>query len=69
MDVFMKAYTPRVVMGLVFAAVVWWTSRVGSDGHFPFYYYIIIILLFILHQVHLYMCVCVCILCVCIVCV
>lgn len=51
MDVFLKAYTPRVFMGVVFAAIVWWTGQFGKSGEFPFYYYIIVIGLFLIHQV------------------
>lgn len=51
LDVFTRAYIPRVLMGLLFAALVWWTARVGINGEFPFYYYIIIIGVFIVHQV------------------
>lgn len=50
-DVFMKAYIPRIFMGVIFAAIVWWTSRVGTDGQFPVYYYIILIIVFLIHQV------------------
>ena len=52
LDVFTKAYIPRVFIGLLFSALVWWTSRVGVDGEFPFYYYIILIGVFIVHQVY-----------------
>ena len=70
MNVFMKAYLPRILMSVVFAAVVWWTSRAGTDGQFPIYYYIILVVFFLFHQVlipactvnnNLYMCVCVCV--------
>ena len=48
----MKAYPFRLGMGLVFAAIVWWTAIVGDNGDFPFYYYIIILVAFALHQVY-----------------
>lgn len=54
LDVFMKAYLPRVIMGPLFAAIVWWTSRVGSEGVFPFYYYIVVIGVFLVQQVFAY---------------
>lgn len=38
-------------MGLLFAAVVWWTARVGENGEFPFYYYVVLISVFVVHQV------------------
>lgn len=51
MDVFLKAYTPRVFMGVVFAAIIWWTAQIGDNGQFPFYYYVVIIISFLIHQV------------------
>ena len=53
LDVFTKAYVPRVFMGLLFAAVVWWTARVGENGEFPFYYYVVLISVFVVHQVRI----------------
>ena len=41
----------RMFMGVVFAAVVWFTPMFGSDGNFPLMYYVIIIAIFMLHQV------------------
>jgi len=40
-------------MGILFAAIVWWTSRVNDNGVFPFYYYVIIIIIFLMQQVRL----------------
>ncbi|XP_064384816.1 acetyl-coenzyme A transporter 1-like [Halichondria panicea] len=54
LDVFMKAYLPRVLMGVAFAAIVWWTPRVNNDGSFPVYYYIIVIGVFLVQQVFAY---------------
>ena len=54
LDVYLQAYLPRLLMGVVFAAVVWVTPYMGSNGEFPFYYYIIILVAFGLHQVLLY---------------
>ena len=51
LDVFSKAYLPRMLMGLVFALLVWWTSRVGVEGEFPIYYYIVLVGVFVVHQV------------------
>ena len=51
LGVFLKAYFPRMVMGVVFALLVWWTSYIGNNGQFPLYYYAILILAFALHQV------------------
>ena len=50
----MKAYPVRVFVGVVFAAVVWFTPMFGSDGNFPLMYYLIIIGIFMLHQVRAY---------------
>lgn len=50
----MKAYPVRVFVGVVFAAVVWFTPMFGSDGNFPLMYYLIIIGIFMLHQVCAY---------------
>ena len=47
----MKAYPVRMFVGVLFAAVVWFTPMFGSDGDFPLMYYFIIIGVFMLHQV------------------
>lgn len=52
----MKAYPVRIFVGVVFAAVVWFTPMFGSDGNFPLMYYVVIITIFMLHQV----CMCAC---------
>ena len=66
----MKAYPVRVFVGVVFAAVVWFTPMFGSDGNFPLMYYLIIIGIFMLHQVCAYVRMwshsCYCLLCVCV---
>ena len=51
MDLFVKVYIPRALMGVAFAAIVWWTSRIHDGGKFPFYYYIIVIVIFLIQQV------------------
>jgi hypothetical protein len=51
MDVYMKAYGPRVIMGIFFAGIIWWTSQFGKGGEFPIYYYVILIAIFLMHQV------------------
>ncbi len=50
----MKAYLPRVLMGVAFAAIVWWTPRVNNDGSFPVYYYVVVIGVFLVQQVQLF---------------
>ncbi len=52
LDVFTKAYPLRMAMGIVFAAIVWWSYTIGgSEGGFPFYYYIVVVIAFVVHQV------------------
>jgi PAT family acetyl-CoA transporter-like MFS transporter 1 len=51
MDVYLKAYLPRVAVSVVFAATVWLTPHLMSNGEFPFYYYIIVAAIFAVHQV------------------
>ena len=51
MDVYLQAYLPRLVMSVVFAAIVWITPYLGNNGEFPIFYYIIIVVVFGLHQV------------------
>jgi PAT family acetyl-CoA transporter-like MFS transporter 1 len=54
MDIYLRAYVPRIAMSVVFAAVVWVTPYMGSNGEFPLYYYFIILAAFGLHQVAAY---------------
>ena len=53
MDIYLRAYLPRVAMSVVFAVLVWLTPHLLSNGEFPFYYYIVIALVFAVHQVHI----------------
>ena len=53
MDVFLKAFPCRLLMGLVFALVVYITpSFKNSDGSFPVHYYGLVLFVYALHQVH-----------------
>ncbi|CAF90657.1 unnamed protein product, partial [Tetraodon nigroviridis] len=54
LDVFHKAFPFRLLMGLEFALLVWWTPSVRQQGGFPVYYYATILLSYALHQVALY---------------
>ena len=52
MDVFLKAFPCRLLMGLVFALVVYITpSFKNSDGSFPVHYYGLVLFVYALHQV------------------
>ncbi|XP_012567090.1 acetyl-coenzyme A transporter 1 isoform X1 [Hydra vulgaris] len=56
LDLFIKAIPFRLVMGLVFAALVYWTStfsNTNTEG-FPYYYYGIILFAYAMHQLFLY---------------
>ncbi|XP_002731163.2 acetyl-coenzyme A transporter 1-like [Saccoglossus kowalevskii] len=55
LNIFIKAIPYRLLMGLVFALIVWWTPSVDQgNGEFPMYYYAVLILNYGLHQISLY---------------
>ncbi|XP_007887046.1 acetyl-coenzyme A transporter 1 [Callorhinchus milii] len=54
LDVFYSAMPYRLLMGLVFAVLVWWTSIVKQGTEFPAYYYAVLLFSYALHQVTLY---------------
>ncbi|XP_054839839.1 acetyl-coenzyme A transporter 1 [Eublepharis macularius] len=54
LNTFYKAMPFRLLFGLEFAFLVWWTPRVKYEGGFPIYYYIILLLSYALHQITLY---------------
>uniref|UniRef100_A0A023GL28 Putative acetyl-coa transporter n=1 Tax=Amblyomma triste TaxID=251400 RepID=A0A023GL28_AMBTT len=55
LDIFLKAYAPRLLLGLVFMLVLKWTYHVKNpDGTFPFYYYAVIVIIYAVHQVTVY---------------
>ncbi|XP_042342010.1 acetyl-coenzyme A transporter 1 [Plectropomus leopardus] len=54
LDVFYKAFPFRLLIGLGYAVLVWWTPSVKQEGGFPVYYYAIVLLSYALHQVALY---------------
>jgi len=51
MDIFIKAYIPRVLMGIAFAVIIYWTGQIGKNGQFPTYYYVVIVSVFLIQQV------------------
>ncbi|XP_029372826.1 acetyl-coenzyme A transporter 1 [Echeneis naucrates] len=54
LDVFYKAFPFRLLIGLEYALVVWWTPSVKQEGGFPVYYYTVVLLSYAAHQVALY---------------
>ncbi|XP_074046898.1 acetyl-coenzyme A transporter 1 [Macrotis lagotis] len=54
LNVFYKAMPYRLLLGLEYALMVWWTPKVAYQGGFPIYYYIIVLLSYALHQITLY---------------
>ncbi|XP_048362248.1 acetyl-coenzyme A transporter 1 [Sphaerodactylus townsendi] len=54
LNTFYKAMPFRLLLGLEFALVVWWTPSVKYEGGFPIYYYLILLLSYALHQITLY---------------
>lgn len=54
LDIFYKAFPFRLLIGLEYALLVWWTPSVKQEGGFPIYYYAIVLLSYAVHQVALY---------------
>ncbi|XP_028818241.1 acetyl-coenzyme A transporter 1 [Denticeps clupeoides] len=54
LDVFYKAFPFRLLIGLEYALLVWWTPSVKHEDGFPVYYYAVVLLSYALHQVALY---------------
>ncbi|CAM5138423.1 unnamed protein product [Eretmochelys imbricata] len=54
LNTFYKAMPFRLLIGLEFAVLVWWTPKVQHEGGFPIYYYIVVLLSYALHQITLY---------------
>ncbi|GLD57110.1 acetyl-coenzyme A transporter 1 [Lates japonicus] len=54
LDIFYKAFPFRLLIGLEYALLVWWTSSVKQEGGFPVYYYAVVLLSYAVHQVALY---------------
>ncbi|XP_026087080.1 acetyl-coenzyme A transporter 1-like [Carassius auratus] len=54
LDVFYKAFPFRLLIGLGYAVLVWWTPSVRQEEGFPMYYYAVVLLSYAVHQVALY---------------
>ncbi|KAI5097936.1 acetyl-coenzyme A transporter 1 [Silurus meridionalis] len=54
LDIFYKAFPFRLLIGLEYALLVWWTPSVKQEDGFPVYYYAVVLLSYALHQVALY---------------
>ncbi|XP_036392212.1 acetyl-coenzyme A transporter 1 [Megalops cyprinoides] len=54
LDIFYKAFPFRLLIGLGYALLVWWTPSVRQEGGFPLYYYVVVLLSYAVHQVALY---------------
>ncbi|KAM9441823.1 acetyl-coenzyme A transporter 1 isoform 1-T6 [Salvelinus alpinus] len=54
LDIFYKAFPFRLLIGLGYAVLVWWTPSLKQEGGFPLYYYTIVLFSYALHQVALY---------------
>ncbi|XP_068939537.1 acetyl-coenzyme A transporter 1 [Petaurus breviceps papuanus] len=54
LNVFYKAMPYRLLLGLEYALMVWWTPKIAHQGGFPIYYYIIVLLSYAFHQITLY---------------
>ncbi|XP_068173538.1 acetyl-coenzyme A transporter 1 [Antennarius striatus] len=54
LDVFYIAFPFRLLIGLEYALLVWWTPSVKQDGGYPAYYFAIVLLSYMLHQVAVY---------------
>ncbi|NWI22246.1 ACATN protein, partial [Sula dactylatra] len=54
LNTFYKAMPFRLLLGLEFAFLVWWTPKVKHEEGFPVYYYAVVLLSYALHQITLY---------------
>ncbi|XP_062860379.1 acetyl-coenzyme A transporter 1 [Trichomycterus rosablanca] len=54
LDIFYKAFPFRLLIGLGYALLVWWTPSVKQEDGFPVYYYAVVLLSYAVHQVALY---------------
>lgn len=55
LDLLIRAYPFRLLFGIIFPLIVYWTPMVKlADGTFPTYYYLVLILAYALHQVTVY---------------
>lgn len=54
LDIFYKAFPFRLLIGLEYALLVWWTPSVRQEEGFPVYYYAVVLVSYAVHQVALY---------------
>ncbi|XP_018591628.2 acetyl-coenzyme A transporter 1 isoform X2 [Scleropages formosus] len=54
LDVYYKAFPCRLLIGLGYAVLVWWTPSVRQEKDFPLYYYAVVLFSYAVHQVALY---------------
>lgn len=55
LDILIKAYPYRLLFGLIFPLIVYWTPTVKlEDGTFPFYYYGVLVFIYAIHQITVY---------------
>ncbi|XP_029471736.1 acetyl-coenzyme A transporter 1 [Rhinatrema bivittatum] len=54
LNIMYKAMPFRLLMGLEFAVLVWWTPKVAHEGGFPIYYYAAVLLSYAMHQIFVY---------------
>ncbi|KAG7333510.1 hypothetical protein KOW79_003645 [Hemibagrus wyckioides] len=54
LDIFYKAFPFRLLIGLEYALLVWWTPSVKHEDGLPVYYYAVVLLSYAVHQVALY---------------
>ncbi|KAL0973504.1 hypothetical protein UPYG_G00204930 [Umbra pygmaea] len=54
LDVWYKAFPCRLLIGLGYALLVWWTPSFRQEDGYPVYYYGIVLFSYALHQVALY---------------
>ncbi|KAK7152302.1 hypothetical protein R3I94_008587 [Phoxinus phoxinus] len=54
LDIFYEAFPIRLLIGLEYALLVWWTPSVRQDQGFPLYYYAVVLLSYAAHQVAVY---------------
>lgn len=55
LDILIRAYPFRLLFGIIFPVIVWWTPTVKlADGTFPFYYYATLVFIYALHQITVY---------------
>lgn len=55
LDLLVRTYPFRLLFGLIFPLIVYWTPTVKlDDGTFPIYYYVVLLVVYGLHQITVY---------------